>query len=214
MEKTLDLINRIIDEDYRNPINHGWIEHGKCVGQTGAIIAEALGLDATYVYILGAIHDIGKRNTRDVQRHDILGYRFLKSLGIDDKYAAVCLTHSYLNNDVNCVAGGMLPRDDFRTEYIKNHHYSEEELIINLCDLMCKDHRMTLEARMIDLLSRKGFHDNSAYHLKEALKLKDYFDRKIPCGVYHLFPDLTALTEVGITSFEDLPEPYHLTWKK
>lgn len=72
---------------------------------------------------------------------------------------------------------------------------------------------MTLEARMIDLLSRKGFHENSAYHLKEALKLKNYFDDRIPGGVYHLFPDLTTLTEVGITSFGDLPYPYHLITK-
>ena len=41
-----------------------------------------------------------------------------------------------------------------------------------------------------DLITRKGVHPNSAYHLMEAIRLKNYFDAKIPGGVYSLFPDL------------------------
>ena len=59
---------------------------------------------------------------------------------------------------------------------------------------------------MIDLLSRKGIHENSAYHLRETLKLKAHYDSLIPGGVYRLFPDLTTLDQVGIHSFTDLPE--------
>ncbi len=32
---------------------------------------------------------------------------FKKELGYDDEYANICLTHSYLNNDIYCTAGGI-----------------------------------------------------------------------------------------------------------
>ena len=32
-------------------------------------------------------------------------FKSLKELGYDDEYANICLTHSYLNNDVYCTAG-------------------------------------------------------------------------------------------------------------
>lgn len=210
MELTKEKVLEMLEEDGKNPINRGWISHGKCVGETAGVIARAMGLDGDLAEILGMVHDIGKRNTKEVTYHDILGYEYLKSLGVDDKYAAVCLTHSYLNNDDTCVAGGYLPENEFRTNFIRNHEYTECEKIINLCDLMCTVKRLTMEARMIDLLSRKGIHENSAYHLRETLKLKTYFDSKIPGGVYSLFPDLTTLDQVGIHSFEELPEACRL----
>lgn len=206
MELSKKKLLELIEEDLKNPINAGWITHGKCVGETAAVIAKALGLDVEFAETLGMLHDIGKRGTKEVTFHDILGYEYIRNLGYDERYASVCLTHSYLNNDDTCVAGGYLPENAFRTEYVKNHPYTEYEKIINLCDLMCSTRRMTVEARMIDLLSRKGIHENSAYHLKETLKLKAYFDAKITGGVYHLFPDLTTLDEVGIHSFAELPE--------
>lgn len=210
MELTKQQVVKWLAEEEKNPINRGWIAHGKCVGETAGVIAAALGLEREFAEILGMLHDIGKRNTTEVVFHDVLGYKYLKGLGVDDRYAAVCLTHSYLNNDDTCVAGGYLPENAFRTNFIRSHVYTEYEEIINLCDLMCTVKRLTMEARMIDLLSRKGIHENSAYHLREALKLKAWFDSRIPGGVYRLFPDLTTLDQVGISSFEELPEALRL----
>ena len=51
---------------------------------------------------------------------------------LDENKANICLTHSYLNNDVYCTAGG-IPRDiPFRTEFIKNHKYTIYEKIIKV----------------------------------------------------------------------------------
>ena len=38
-----------------------WIEHSICVGETVAVIADALGLDSEKVRAFGYIHDIGKQ---------------------------------------------------------------------------------------------------------------------------------------------------------
>lgn len=190
MRLTKSLAEELLQEAWKNPMNHPWIIHCRAVGHAAGVIAEAIGEDAEFAEALGMVHDIGKKDTKEVVFHDLLGYEYLTKLGYDEASAAVCLTHSYLNNDDTCVAGGYLPENEFRTEFIRNHKYTECEKIVNLCDLMCKDIQMTFEERMIDLITRKGVHPNSAYHLMEAIKLKNYFDSKVPGGIYSLFPEL------------------------
>ncbi len=175
-------------EDARGKTPHdGWIDHSICVGKTASKIAEALNLDTEEAKTLGYIHDIGK--LIKFESHVIEGYNYLKELGYDDCYSNVCLTHSYLNNDVNCTQGE--PTDiPFRTEFIKNHEYTIYEKIINLCDLMCMKNVVTLEKRLIDVISRRPQHKNIVYHVKEALKLKKYFDDLLGYNLYDLFPEI------------------------
>lgn len=184
-EKALELI-----ENFRNEMEDtGWIDHCICVGNSAGKIAESLKLDVDKAKTLGYIHDIGK-GVGELKNHVMNGYKYIKELGYDDEYANICLTHSYLNNDVNCTAGGF-PKDiPFRTEFIKTHEYTIYEKIINLCDLMCKAKVMTLEKRLIDLIVRKGVHENTVYHIKEAQKLKKEFDEMLGFNVYELFPDI------------------------
>lgn len=112
------------------------------------------------------------------EEHVIKGYEYIKELGYDEEYANICLTHSYLNNDIYCVGGG-IPKDsdiEYIGEFIKNHEYTIYEKIINLCDLMCFESNWTLEKRLVDIIIRRGAHENTVYHLKEAQKLKKEFD--------------------------------------
>ena len=184
-EKALELI-----ENFRNKMeNTGWIDHSICVGNSAGKIAESLGLDVDKAKTLGYIHDIGK-GIGEFKEHVMNGYKYIKKLGYDDEYANICLTHSYLNNDINCTAGGF-PKDiPFRTEFVKTHEYTIHEKIINLCDLMCTNVNMTLEKRLVDIMLRKGVHENTVYHIKEAQKLKKEFDEMLGFNVYNLFPDV------------------------
>lgn len=167
----------------------GWISHSKCVGETAGIIAKKLKLDIDKAIALGYIHDIGKRNG-EFKKQDINGYNYLKELGYDDEYSNICLTHSYLNNDYLCTAGGIPDDIQFRIEFIKNHKYTIYEKIINLCDLMCTSKRMILEQRIIEIMLRRGCHYNTVYHIKEAQKLKQEIDEMLGCSVYSLFDDI------------------------
>ena len=190
MRLTKKLAEELLEDAWQNPMNQSWIIHCRAVGNAAGVIAGAIGEDADFAEALGMIHDIGKKDTKEVVFHDLLGYEYMTGLGYDEASSAVCLTHSYLNNDDTCVAGGYLPENEFRKNFIRDHQYTECEKIVNLCDLMCKDVQMTFEERMIDLITRKGVHPNSAYHLMEAIKLKNYYDSKVPGGVYSLFPEL------------------------
>lgn len=120
-----------------------WIDHCICVGDSAGKIAKALNkkgynVDINKTITLGYLHDIGKYNG-EFHGHVMNGYNYLKEKGYDEEFCNICLTHSYLNNDIICTAGGVpdTNKNPFLTEFIKNHEYTIEEKIINLCDLMC-----------------------------------------------------------------------------
>lgn len=177
-----------------------WIEHSKKVGEAARRIAEKLNLDIEKAETLGLIHDIGKRYGEGTH-HVIQGYRFLKDNGYDDEYANICLTHSYLNNDIICTAGGVPDPNsgeyEFRKQFIKSHEYTIYEKIINFCDLMCTDKFMILEQRLIEIMTRRGVDTNTVYYIKEAIKLKKEIDKLLGCNVYSLFPEIWK--EIGET---------------
>ena len=189
MKLTVEKARELLEEARIKASDDRWIKHSICVGDSAGKIAEKLNLDVDYAKTLGYIHDIG-RAIGDGKDHVINGYNYIKELGYDDEYANICLTHSYLNNDVYCTAGG-IPRDiPFRTEFIKNHEYTIYEKINNLCDLMCTDINMTVDKRLIDIMSRRGAYENSQYHIKETYKLKQYIDEQLGFNVYDLFPSI------------------------
>ena len=175
-----------------------WIEHSICVGDSAGRIAKALNengydVDIDKAITLGYLHDIGKYNGES-HGHVMRGYEYLKNKGYDDEYANICLTHSYLNNDIICTAGGVPnPKDNpFLTKFIKNHEYTIEEKLINLCDLMCPQGNkvFTIDKRLIDIMIRRGAYSNTQYHIKETYKLKEYFDNLLGYNLYDLFPKI------------------------
>ena len=166
-----------------------WIQHSICVGNTAGKIAKALGLDADKAQTLGYIHDIGK-GVGEFSNHVMNGYAYIKNLAYDEEYANICLTHSYLNNDYMCTAGGIPEDIPFRTEFVKTHVYTIYEKIINLCDLMFTNVNLTLEARLVEIMLRRGIYENTAYHVKEAQKLKAEVDQMLGYNLYRLFPEV------------------------
>ena len=166
-----------------------WVNHSRCVGNSAKAIAEKLNLDSDKAMALGYIHDIGKYLGHPLH-HVLNGYNYIKELGYDEEYANICLTHSYLNNDVNCTAGGFPEDIPFRTNFIKNHEYTIYEKIINLCDLMCTNINITVDKRLIDIMTRIGTYENTQYHVKETYKLKEEIDNLLGFNVYDLFPDI------------------------
>jgi putative nucleotidyltransferase with HDIG domain len=175
-----------------------WIEHSICVGDSAGRIAKALNengydVDIDKAITLGYLHDIGKYNGES-QGHVMRGYEYLKNKGYDEEYANICLTHSYLNNDILCTAGGVPDKEKnpFLTDFIKNHEYTIEEKLINLCDLMCPQGNkvFTIDKRLIDIMIRRGAYSNTQYHIKETYKLKQYFDNLLEYNLYDLFPEI------------------------
>ena len=186
-------------EDARGSVsNDRFINHSICVGNTAGVIAKALNLDEDFAKTLGYIHDIGKKfkyNESGVFPHAMYGYNYIKSLGYDEEYAGICIKHSFLNNDIDCISNDRdeTDKNNPNYEFVKNYikkEYTVYEKIINLCDLMCTDKVLTIDKRMIDLLLRHGVYAKTHYHIVETCKLKKYFDALLGFNLYDLFPSI------------------------
>ena len=198
MRLTSKEARELLEQERNNSKDDRWIDHCICVGNSAGKIAKALQDKGIYVDVdkaitLGYIHDIGKYNGES-HGHVMRGYEYLKSKGYDNEYCNVCLTHSYLNNDIICTAGGVpdVNANPFLTNFIKEHNYSIEEKLINLCDLMCPQGGKvyTIDKRLIDIMIRRGAYSNTQYHIKETYKLKEYFDDLLGYNLYDLFPKI------------------------
>lgn len=189
---------KLLESEELNSMEKRWIGHCISVGNAAGRIANALvnkeiDIDVDKTITLGYIHDIGKYSGES-HGHVMRGYKFLKEKGYDDEYCNICLTHSYLNNDIVCTAGGVpdINQNPFLTDFIKNHKYSIEEKVINLCDLMCPQANtvFSIDKRLIDIMIRRGAYSNTQYHIKETYKLKKYFDDLLGYNLYNLFPEI------------------------
>ena len=202
MKLTSKEAKAILENTRKTVKDDRWINHCICVGDSAGKIATALkekgyNVDIDKVIAFGYIHDIGKKFNEHggVFPHAINGYNYIKNLGYDEEYAGICIKHSFLNNDIDCISNDRDETDksnshyDFVKEYIKNE-YSLEEKIINLCDLMCTTKTLTVEKRMIDLLLRHGVFKNTHYHIEKTMKLKEYFDNLLGFNIYDLFPEI------------------------
>ena len=107
MKLTKEEAKKLIEDARGKTESDGWIDHSICVGNSAGIIAEALNqkgyeLDVDKAITLGYIHDIGKM-VGSFHEHVMNGYEYMKKQGYDEDYYNICLTHSYLNNDVQQV---------------------------------------------------------------------------------------------------------------
>ena len=198
MKLTSKEAKQLLENERINSKDQRWIDHCICVGDNAGKIAKALNekgykVDIDKTIALGYLHDIGKYNGES-HGHVMRGYNYLKDKGYDEDYCNICLTHSYLNNDIICTAGGVPNPDDnpFLSEFIKNHEYTIEEKLINLCDLMCPQGSkvFTIDKRLIDIMIRRGAYSNTQYHINETYKLKEYFDNLLGYNLYDLFPEI------------------------
>lgn len=198
MKLTSEKALEILENAREKTKDDHYIKHSICVGNSAGKIAEALNLDVDYAKTLGYIHDIGKQfqyKQNGVFPHAMKGYEYIKSLGYDEECAGICIKHSFLNNDIDCISNDRDETDksneyyDFVKQYISKE-YSIYEKIINLCDLMCTEKVLTVDKRMMDLLLRHGVYAKTYYHIKETVRLKEYFDNLLGYNLYDLFPEI------------------------
>ena len=94
-----DKAMKLLDEAYK--MNPGpWREHSIVVAECAYMIAkECPDMNADKSYILGLLHDIGRRFGITGLAHIIDGYDYLMSLGYEEA-ARICITHSFAIKDI------------------------------------------------------------------------------------------------------------------
>ena len=51
---------------------------------------------------------------------------------------------------------------------------------------MCTTKILTIDKRLIDIITRRGAYSNTQYHIQETYKLKEYFDSLLGYNLYNL----------------------------
>lgn len=167
-----------------------WIGHSRTTAFCARAIAEhCVDLNADTAYVLGLLHDIGRRFGVTDMKHIIDGYRFMNSLDYED-CARICLTHSFPYKDIHSYNGQndcTTEETDFITAYLKQADYDDYDRLIQLCDALAFPNGATyIEKRLVDVVLRRGFNDLTIPKWMAFLELKDYFDEKAGKDIYKI----------------------------
>lgn len=186
---SIKIAEMLIEEAAR--LNPGmWIEHNKTAGFSARAIAEkCTDMSPDVAYVMGLLHDIGRREGIMDMRHIYSGYLFMCSEGYDDS-ARICLTHSFPYKNVGAY-NGLNDCSQKETEFIQNYidslEYNDYDKLIQLCDAISFPNGPTyVEKRLVDVVIRRGFNDLTIPKWKAFLELKKYFDEKVDMNIYKL----------------------------
>lgn len=180
----------------RNPGN--WVQHSLYAGQAAeAIAAHHPELDAESAYVLGCLHDIGRREGRVGMRHILDGYTYLNGLGYEDA-ARICLTHSFPVQNVMAVSGewDCTPEEMIFIEgHIKALQFNLYDRLIQLCDaLSMPDGIVLLEKRFVDVAMRYGTNQYTLPRWRVYFKIKADLEKAIGRSIYKVLPGVVENT--------------------
>jgi len=172
-------------------INDGpWINHSYNVAYLAEKVAARAGMDSKKAYVIGLLHDIGRRNGNMAARHALEGYQYLHDIGYEEG-ARICMTHTFQYKDVDGIYDEWDCTDEekqFISNYLKETVYDDYDKLIQLCDaLSLASGYCYAEKKMVSSVIKFGFKDTTINKWKAILELKEYFDSRINGDVYILF---------------------------
>lgn len=165
-----------------------WGNHSRVAAHCAEKIAEACeGMDPEKAYVLGLLHDIGRRFGVRHLGHVSDGYTYMMSLGYDEA-ARICLTHSFNNLTTDEYIGKFDTTDEeldlirFELGKVAADDYDR---LIQLCDAISgSEGVMNIEDRMGDVRRRYGSFPQPKWDAN--LRLKTYFEKKARKSIYDL----------------------------
>lgn len=171
-----------------------WIQHSLSVGTNAKMIAEHIeGMDSEQAFVMGVLHDIGRRAGNKAILHIFDGYDYMMSLN-QPEIARICLTHSFPINDSNIFFGKYDCSNEqkrFLDDFIKHTEYDDYDKLIQLCDaLSLPSGACIIEKRLVDVALRHGLPDYTLVKWKAYMQHKIYFDVKCGCNIYDLLPNV------------------------
>ena len=178
---------KLLEEGYRrNP--GAWKDHSIITAECAYKIAEqCAGMDPEKAYVLGLLHDIGRREGITYIAHVIDGYRYLTALGYDEA-ARICITHSFARQDIKDYIGKIdIPTDALEElkQLLVGYNYDDYDRLIQLCDgIALPTGSVSVEERIADVKKRYGSYPEEKRN--KTLELKRYFEEKSGLDIDHL----------------------------
>jgi len=175
-----------------------WVQHSRNVALAARLIAEAHPrLDPDTAFILGILHDIGRREGAYHIRHLFDGHRFLQELGYEDA-ARICLTHSFPIADINVYNGTRdCSREDlsFLIDFLDQVEFDEYDRLIMVCDGIAPPEGFCLlEKRMVDVALRYGINQHTLSGWRARFQIQVELEDTVGCSIYCLLPGVVEGT--------------------
>lgn len=195
----LPTIQEALDELHiAGEMNPGpWIKHSENAAIAARNIAYYVPeLDENKAYILGLLHDIGRRvGIVNIPKHVYEGYKYCMDKGWNEA-ARICMTHSYffMEDEFN------YDPETFEETEIKKYILScgkadEYDKLIQICDSLATDYGFViLEKRFVDVTRRYGIMENYIKGWDVIFAIKEAFEDKMGCSIYDVLPDIEKTT--------------------
>ena len=175
-----------------------WVKHSINVATAAKLIAERCpDLNSEVSYVVGLLHDIGRRVGTTQMRHVLDGYHYLTELGYEDA-ARICMTHTFSYKYIQAIYGSWdCSKDElkFIEDYLATMEYNDYDRLIQLCDsLVLPTGFSLLEKRFVETALKFGTNEYTVLKWKSVFDIKTYFEQKINVSVYNLLPGVVNNT--------------------
>lgn len=179
-----------------------WEQHSISVAKNARLIAEKVeGMDCDKAYVMGLMHDIGRRAGIKGILHIFDGYYYMMSIK-QEEIARICLTHSFPIKDVNTFFGKYdcsSEQKEFLAAFLENSEYDNYDILIQLCDaISLPNGACIMEKRLVDVALRHGLPDFTIDKWKAFMNTKKYFDELCGCNIYTLLPNVLENSSVNL----------------
>lgn len=163
-----------------------WGNHSRVAAHCAEKIAQECGdLDSDKAYILGLLHDIGRKFGTRHMGHVSDGYSYMMSLGYDE-VAQICLTHSFNNQTTEDYIGNFdttAEELDMIQSALRAVSMNEYDRLIQLCDSLAgSEGVLDIEERMEDVRRRYGGYPQEKWD--KNLEIKKHFEEKMGKDIY------------------------------
>lgn len=168
-----------------------YIYHTKGVAEAAQIIAGKIPhLNSDKAYVLGLLHDYGKRiKEKEADKfHGQEGYEAMLAKEYPD-VAKICLTHSFPNINFNDKDYSYpIEWMNWVREKLKTIEYDDYDRLIQLCDKFYEEtSKVSIRERAEGIAFRYGLAQyEKDRNIAEGLKLKTYFDKLCGQDIYDI----------------------------
>ncbi|HKM35239.1 MAG TPA: HD domain-containing protein [Lachnospiraceae bacterium] len=165
-----------------------WGDHSRVAAGCAEKIAMLCeDIDSSKAYVLGLLHDIGRKFGTRHLGHVYDGYQYMLRLGYDE-VAQICLTHSFCNHDLKNFIGNLDINKEKQGEVekaLEESVFDDYDRLIQLCDCLAGANSvLDMVERMEDVKQRYGNYPQDKWIMN--LGLKTYFEDKTGKNLYEI----------------------------
>ena len=167
-------------------LNSGlWVAHSRNVARCAETIASQCDLNSDKAYVLGLLHDVGRRAGIGQLKHVYYGWKYMNDMGYP-AVAKVCLTHSYnthrFEDDMAKLDVSPEQVNEVKSA-LEGYVFDDYDRLIQLCDsIATADGVVDVVERMNDVKARYGGYPQPKWD--KNLELLEYFKEKTGRDIY------------------------------